>query len=126
MKAGACVSWFGAQRLKLGGELGGRGYIYIRFMAHVNPAEEVEGGLKDLSLNGGDPYREHLVGDAEAKTAWRHGGPPTYHVVNALFESGRTKVNVVDSSSFTKTLNFCVCHHAVVNVVVVVNLKCLF
>lgn len=61
-------------------------------MAHVNPAEEVEGGLKDLSLNGGDPYREHLVGDAEAKTAWRHGGPPAYGLVNALFESGRTKV----------------------------------
>jgi hypothetical protein len=90
-------------------------------MAQVSPAEEVEGGLKDLSLNGGAPYRQHLVGDAEAKTAWRHGGPPAYHVVNALFESGRTKVNVVDSSSVTKTLIFCVCH-----VVVVVNFNFFF
>lgn len=65
-------------------------------MALVNPAEEVDRGLKDLNLHGGDPYREHLGGDAEAKTAWRHGGPPTYDVVNALFESGRTKVIFLD------------------------------
>lgn len=41
--------------------------------------------------NGGDPYRSHLVGEAEKDTKWRHGGPPTYHSVNALFERTRTQ-----------------------------------
>ena len=91
--------------------------INIRVMALVSPAEEVVGGLKDLSLNGGDPYREHLVGDAEAKTAWRHGGPPTYDVVNALFESGRTKVILMTRQVLSWQIQFCFCH-AVVDVVV--------
>ncbi|XP_072968606.1 pathogen-related protein-like [Typha angustifolia] len=39
----------------------------------------------------GDEYRSHLVGEGEANTQWRHGSPPTYHVVNRLFESERIK-----------------------------------
>ncbi|XP_072995292.1 pathogen-related protein-like [Typha latifolia] len=39
----------------------------------------------------GHEYRSHLVGEGEANTQWRHGSPPTYHVVNRLFESERSK-----------------------------------
>lgn len=38
-----------------------------------------------------DPYRSHLVGEAEKETEWRHGGHPTYDLVNALFERSRTQ-----------------------------------
>lgn len=39
----------------------------------------------------GDKYRSHLVGEGEKETQWRHGAPPTYDIVNKLFEEGRTK-----------------------------------
>ncbi|KAL7218381.1 hypothetical protein ACSBR2_011613 [Camellia fascicularis] len=40
----------------------------------------------------GDKYRSFLHDEETQKnTHWRHGGPPTYDVVNQLFEQGRTK-----------------------------------
>lgn len=39
-----------------------------------------------------DKYRSHLAGEEEINTQWRHGAPPTYELVNELFEQGRTKV----------------------------------
>ncbi|KAJ7295384.1 hypothetical protein O6H91_21G068800 [Diphasiastrum complanatum] len=39
-----------------------------------------------------DPYRSHMYDDLEVDTEWRHGGPPGYEAVNALFEQGRTRV----------------------------------
>ncbi|KAK1301640.1 hypothetical protein QJS10_CPB12g00700 [Acorus calamus] len=39
----------------------------------------------------GDKYRSHLHGDEEKNTRWRHGAPPTYDLVNQLFEEGRTQ-----------------------------------
>ncbi|XP_072955794.1 pathogen-related protein-like [Typha angustifolia] len=39
----------------------------------------------------GDKYRSHLVGEGEKSTQWRHGSPPTYDLVNHLFEKERTK-----------------------------------
>nr|CAD1834027.1 unnamed protein product [Ananas comosus var. bracteatus] len=46
-----------------------------------------------VSMEGsvGDKYRSHLVGEAERNTRWRHGSPPTYDLVNLLFEQERTK-----------------------------------
>ncbi|GJN17771.1 hypothetical protein PR202_gb04869 [Eleusine coracana subsp. coracana] len=41
--------------------------------------------------SGGDRYRSHLAGEGEKDTVWRHGAPPTYHAVNALFEAERTQ-----------------------------------
>lgn len=38
----------------------------------------------------GDKYRSYLVGEGEKDTHWRHGAPPTYDLVNKLFEEGRT------------------------------------
>ncbi|KAJ0986332.1 hypothetical protein J5N97_004688 [Dioscorea zingiberensis] len=38
-----------------------------------------------------DKYRTHLYDEGEENTSWRHGGPPTYDMVNKLFEEGRTK-----------------------------------
>jgi len=40
---------------------------------------------------GEDKYRPFLRQDIEKNTKWRYG-PPTYEVVNKLFEEGRTKV----------------------------------
>ncbi|KAJ1441652.1 NTF2-like domain superfamily [Sesbania bispinosa] len=37
-----------------------------------------------------DKYRSFLHDEADS-IQWRHGGPPTYDVVNQLFEEGRTK-----------------------------------
>ncbi|KAG8502440.1 hypothetical protein CXB51_000400 [Gossypium anomalum] len=37
-----------------------------------------------------DKYRSFLDDEAD-NVQWRHGGPPTYDVVNQLFEQGRTK-----------------------------------
>ncbi|XP_054814747.1 pathogen-related protein isoform X2 [Prosopis cineraria] len=37
-----------------------------------------------------DKYRSFLLGEHEANTLWRHGGPPSYDDVNLLFEQGRT------------------------------------
>ncbi|KAB1216471.1 Pathogen-related protein [Morella rubra] len=37
-----------------------------------------------------DKYRSFLYDEAD-NTEWRYGGPPTYDVVNKLFEEGRTK-----------------------------------
>ena len=45
-----------------------------------------------MDSSGGDPYRSHLAGDGEKDTVWRHGAPPTYDAVNALFEAERTQV----------------------------------
>ncbi|KAL6614570.1 hypothetical protein ACP70R_036840 [Stipagrostis hirtigluma subsp. patula] len=44
-----------------------------------------------VDSSGGDRYRSHLAGDGEKDTAWRHGAPPTYDAVNALFEAERTQ-----------------------------------
>ncbi|MCO5559252.1 hypothetical protein L7F22_017460 [Adiantum nelumboides] len=44
-----------------------------------------------VGAGGGDPYRSHLVGEAEKDTEWRHGAPPTYHLVNTLFQQTRTQ-----------------------------------
>ncbi|KAI5084210.1 hypothetical protein GOP47_0000379 [Adiantum capillus-veneris] len=33
-----------------------------------------------------DPYRKHMLEEAEKETEWRHGTPPSYDVVNALFQ----------------------------------------
>ncbi|PUZ54923.1 hypothetical protein GQ55_5G170900 [Panicum hallii var. hallii] len=44
-----------------------------------------------MDSSGGDPYRSHLAGDGEKDTVWRHGAPPTYDAVNALFEAERTQ-----------------------------------
>lgn len=38
----------------------------------------------------GDKYRSYLGGEGE-NIHWRHGSPPTYDLVNKLFEEGRTK-----------------------------------
>lgn len=40
-----------------------------------------------------DKYRSFLNDEDAHKTLWRHGGPPSYHHVNQLFEQGRTQVN---------------------------------
>ncbi|XP_008792335.1 pathogen-related protein [Phoenix dactylifera] len=40
----------------------------------------------------GDQYRSYLVGEEGDDTHWRLGSPPTYDLVNKLFEEGRTKV----------------------------------
>jgi len=42
--------------------------------------------------SGGDRYRSHLAGEGEKHTVWRHGAPPSYDAVNALFEAERTQV----------------------------------
>ncbi|XP_058100853.1 pathogen-related protein-like [Magnolia sinica] len=47
-----------------------------------------EGGSGEVV---GDKYRSHIHGEGEEKTQWRHGGPPTYDLVNKLFEEGRTQ-----------------------------------
>ncbi|TYI41957.1 hypothetical protein ES332_A01G063800v1 [Gossypium tomentosum] len=39
---------------------------------------------------GRDKYRSFLDDESD-NVQWRHGGPPTYDVVNQLFEQGRTK-----------------------------------
>ncbi|XP_010924734.2 pathogen-related protein [Elaeis guineensis] len=39
----------------------------------------------------GDKYRSYLGGEGD-DTHWRHGSPPTYDLVNKLFEEGRTKI----------------------------------
>ncbi|KAM1151227.1 hypothetical protein ACFX19_034570 [Malus domestica] len=39
----------------------------------------------------GDKYRSYLTGEGEKNTQWKFG-PPTYDVVNKLFEEGRTKI----------------------------------
>jgi hypothetical protein len=38
-----------------------------------------------------DKYRS-ILHDQTENIQWRHGGPPTYDLVNQLFEEGRTKV----------------------------------
>ncbi|CAM8948822.1 unnamed protein product [Rhodiola kirilowii] len=47
----------------------------------------------NTSLNevASDKYRSFLDKDTESNTLWRHGAPPTYELVNQLFEEGRTK-----------------------------------
>lgn len=39
-----------------------------------------------------DKYRSFLHDEGD-NIQWRHGGPPTYGLVNQLFEEGRTKVH---------------------------------
>ncbi|KAH7284831.1 hypothetical protein KP509_34G072400 [Ceratopteris richardii] len=53
----------------------------------TGPVEAMHG----LQLSNEDPYRSHMTGEGEKDTAWRHGGPPSYHVVNSLFEQTRTQ-----------------------------------
>ena len=54
-----------------------------------------------MDSSGGDPYRSHLAGDGEKDTVWRHGAPPTYDAVNALFEAERTQVRRAPSSGIS-------------------------
>ncbi|KAG9447860.1 hypothetical protein H6P81_013988 [Aristolochia fimbriata] len=49
-----------------------------------------EGGLASSEIDG-DKYRRYIYGEGEKGTQWRHGAPPTYELVNQLFEEGRTK-----------------------------------
>lgn len=46
-----------------------------------------------------DKYRTFMYGEGEKDTQWRHGGPPTYDLVNQVFEEGRTKV-CIDVNSY--------------------------
>lgn len=48
----------------------------------------------------GDKYRSYLSGDGEKHTQWRHGAPPTYDLVNDLFERERTNVQFCDRFKF--------------------------
>nr|CAD1834081.1 unnamed protein product [Ananas comosus var. bracteatus] len=48
-------------------------------------------GFVSMEGSVGDKYRSHLVGEGERNTRWRHGSPPTYELVNLLFEQERTK-----------------------------------
>lgn len=43
----------------------------------------------------GDKYRSHIIGEGEANTKWSFGAPPTYDVVNKLFEEDRFKVTTL-------------------------------
>ncbi|KAL3682993.1 hypothetical protein R1sor_001015 [Riccia sorocarpa] len=38
-----------------------------------------------------DPYRSFLYEESEKNTVWRHGAPPTYDLVNDVFQKGRTQ-----------------------------------
>lgn len=42
--------------------------------------------------DGKEKYRSFLYDEGEKNTTWRFGEPPTYDVVNKLFEEGKTKV----------------------------------
>ncbi|KAH7284829.1 hypothetical protein KP509_34G072300 [Ceratopteris richardii] len=60
----------------------------------ASSTEGVSGAVEamhGLQLSNEDPYRSHMTGEGEKDTAWRHGGPPSYHVVNSLFEQTRTQ-----------------------------------
>ncbi|XP_021284518.1 pathogen-related protein-like [Herrania umbratica] len=46
----------------------------------------------ELSNVEGEKYRSYLHGEEEKNTKWRYGDPPSYDVVNKLFEEERTKV----------------------------------
>ncbi|CAL1362922.1 unnamed protein product [Linum trigynum] len=39
-----------------------------------------------------DKYRDFLYGEGEKNTVWRFGAPPSFEVVDKLFEDGRTQV----------------------------------
>lgn len=39
-----------------------------------------------------DKYRSFLSDEEGGKIEWRYGAPPSYEIVNQLFEQGRTKV----------------------------------
>ncbi|XVE60176.1 hypothetical protein DITRI_Ditri05aG0107000 [Diplodiscus trichospermus] len=39
-----------------------------------------------------DKYRSYLHGEGEKNTKWKFGAPPSYDVVDKLFEEGRTKI----------------------------------
>jgi len=58
-------------------------------MSAATPEEAAATTAEQAEL---DPYRLHMYGEAEKYTVWRHGAPPSYHLVNKLFEEGRTKV----------------------------------
>ncbi|KAH7438634.1 hypothetical protein KP509_04G023400 [Ceratopteris richardii] len=58
------------------------------------PTEGVSGAVEamhGLQMSNEDPYRSHMTGEGKKDTTWRHGGPPSYHVVNSLFEQTRTQ-----------------------------------
>lgn len=48
---------------------------------------------------GADVVATFMYGEGEKNTHWRHGGPPTYDLVNQLFEEGRSKV-CIDVKSY--------------------------
>ncbi|BBN09403.1 hypothetical protein MPTK1_4g19530 [Marchantia polymorpha subsp. ruderalis] len=58
-------------------------------MADHSPA--AGGVIGETAKSLSDPFRSYLYGESEAHTAWRHGGPPVYDAVNAVFEKGRTQ-----------------------------------
>ncbi|XP_042520915.1 pathogen-related protein-like [Macadamia integrifolia] len=47
-------------------------------------------GTEALGVKG-DKYRSHINGEGEKNTKWSLGAPPTYDVVNKLFEEDRFK-----------------------------------
>ncbi|XP_021819988.1 pathogen-related protein-like isoform X2 [Prunus avium] len=48
--------------------------------------------MASSGAEGGDKYRSYLSGEGEKNTKWKFGAPPSYDVVNKLFEEGRTKI----------------------------------
>ncbi|CAB4319685.1 unnamed protein product [Prunus armeniaca] len=48
--------------------------------------------MASSGVEGGDKYRSYLSGEGEKNTKWKFGAPPSYDIVNKLFEEGRTKI----------------------------------
>ncbi|XP_043718892.1 pathogen-related protein-like [Telopea speciosissima] len=48
------------------------------------------GGTEAVVVKG-DKYRSHILGEGEKNTKWKFGAPPSYDVVNKLFEEERSK-----------------------------------
>ncbi|KAF9599690.1 hypothetical protein IFM89_001636 [Coptis chinensis] len=47
--------------------------------------------VSEVVVEGYDKYRSYIWGEGEKNTVWRFGAPPTYDIVNKLFEEGRTQ-----------------------------------
>ncbi|KAM7253037.1 hypothetical protein ACFE04_025655 [Oxalis oulophora] len=45
-----------------------------------------------MASSSSDSYRSYLDGEGEKNTEWKFGAPPSYDLVNKLFEQGRTKI----------------------------------
>ncbi|KAL5997809.1 hypothetical protein ACLOJK_008741 [Asimina triloba] len=69
------------------------------FFSPSNMSSHEEAGAAMAAV---DRYRSFMHGEGEKDTQWRHGAPPSYDLVNKLFEEGRTKT---DSSMTGHTQN---------------------